>query len=310
MCSFSLSPIAARGLESAPMLPVLFHLPGGIPIFSYGVALGLSCVIGAHVAVYLAARSGIDEGRAWRFAVAVIVIGLVGGRIHDVAINAESFSEFVSEMLRLRHAGRTAYGAFLSASIAAVVTARVLKVPFWRFADAVAPTMALGLGLTRIGCFLWGCDYGVRTDDWGVRFPAGSPAWQDQIDQGLIGRDAATSLPVFPIQLVESAAGFAIGAFLLWAWFRRPRREGSVFLGFFATYGLVRALLEVWRADEGRGELAGMSTSMAIGLFTSVPALLLIFLPPLARWRPPAGAILPPPGDEPTDEAKKKAGDG
>lgn len=293
------------------MLPILFHLPGGIPIYSYGVALGLSCVLGAHLAVYLAARSEIEEKRAWWFALIVIVVGIVGGRVHDVAINAESLSQFFSEMTEVQHAGRTAYGAFLSASIAAVVTARALKVPFWRFADAVAPTMALGLGLTRVGCFLWGCDYGVRTEAWGVRFPAGSPAWQDQIDHGLITREAATSLPVFPIQLVESAAGFAIGVFLLWAWFRRPRREGSVFLGFFATYGVVRALLEVWRADEGRGELAGMSTSMAIGLFTSVPALLLIFAPRLARWRPEAGEILPPPGDEPADgKQKKKPGDG
>ncbi len=292
------------------MLPILFHLPGGIPIYSYGVALGLSCVLGAHLAVYLAARSGIEEKRAWWFALTVIVVGIVGGRVHDVAINSSSLSEFFAEIVKLQHAGRTAYGAFLSASIAAVVTSRALKVPFWRFADAVAPTMALGLGLTRVGCFLWGCDYGVRTEAWGVNFPAGSPAWQDQIDHGLITREAPESLAVFPIQLVESAAGFAIGLFLLWAWFRRPRREGSVFLGFFATYGLVRALLEVWRADEGRGELAGMSTSMAIGLFTAVPALLLIFAPPLARWRPEAGEVLPPPSDEATADKAKKAGGG
>lgn len=294
------------------MLPILFHLPGGIPIYSYGVALGLSCVLGAHLAVYLAARSGIEERRAWWFALTVIVVGIVGGRVHDVAINSDSLSEFFSEMTKLQHAGRTAYGAFLSASIAAVVTARALKVPFWRFADAVAPTMALGLGLTRIGCFLWGCDYGVRTDAWGVHFPAGSPAWQDQLDHGLITREATESLAVFPIQLVESAfGGFAIGLFLLWAWFRRPRREGSVFLGFFALYGVVRALLEVWRADEGRGELAGMSTSMAIGLFTSLPAVLLIFVPQLARWRPEAGEILPPPGDDDASgEQQKKAGGG
>lgn len=291
------------------MLPILFHLPGGIPIYSYGVALGLSCVLGAHLAVYLAARSGVQEKRAWWFALTVIVVGIVGGRVHDVAINSASLAEFFAEITKLQHAGRTAYGAFLSASIAAVVTSRVLKVPFWRFADAAAPTMALGLGLTRVGCFLWGCDYGVRTEAWGVQFPAGSPAWQDQLDHGLITREASASLAVFPIQLVESAAGFAIGVFLLWVWFRRPRREGSAFLGFFATYGVIRALLEVWRADEGRGELAGMSTSMAIGLFTAGPALALVFVPALARLRPAAGEVLPPPAaeGEAADAEKKKA---
>lgn len=290
------------------MVPVLFHLPGGIPIYSYGVALGLSCVLGAHLAVYLATRNGIEEKRAWWFAITVIVVGIVGGRVHDVAVNATSLSEFLAKLTEVQHAGRTAYGAFLSASIAGVLAARVYRLPFWRIADAVAPTMALGLGLTRVGCFLWGCDYGVHTEAWGVRFPAGSPAWQDQIDAGQLTTAASTSLPVFPIQLVESAAGFAIGVGLLWLWFRRPRREGTVLLGFFASYGLVRALLEVWRADEGRGELAGMSTSMAIGLFTAGPALLLIFAPPLARLRGDAGEVLPAPvpDDEANDSKKPK----
>ncbi|MCO5169357.1 MAG: prolipoprotein diacylglyceryl transferase [Planctomycetes bacterium] len=288
------------------MMPVLFHLPGGIPIYSYGVALGLSCVLGAHLAVYLATRSGIEEKRAWWFAITVIVVGIVGGRVHDVAVNARSVGEFMAKITEVQHAGRTAYGAFLSASIAAVFASRAYRVPFWRFADAVAPTMALGLGLTRVGCFLWGCDYGVHTEAWGVRFPAGSPPWQDQIEAGLLTTAAPTSLPVFPIQLVESAAGFAIGVGLLWLWFRRPRREGTVFLWFFASYGLVRALLEVWRADEGRGELAGMSTSMAIGLFTAGPALLLLLAPPLARLRGDSGEVLPAPTDEEDEKAPKK----
>jgi phosphatidylglycerol:prolipoprotein diacylglycerol transferase len=289
------------------MLPILFELPGGFPIYSYGVALGLSCVLGAHLAVYLATRCSIEERRAWWFALAVVVIGIVGGRVHDVVINAKSVGEFFTEIVKLQHAGRTAYGAFLSGCLAAIGASRVLRVPFWRMMDCIAPTGLLGLGLTRIGCFLWGCDYGVRTDEWGVRFPAGSPAWQDQLDAGLIDRAALTSLPVFPIQLVESVVGFVLGGFLLWLWFRRPRREGTVALSFFATYGVARAILEVYRADSGRGELAGMSTSMAIGVYTAGPALLAMFVPALARLRPEAGPVVDAPKDEPATE---KAGKG
>jgi phosphatidylglycerol---prolipoprotein diacylglyceryl transferase len=277
--------------------PILFELPGGIPIYSYGIMLGLSCVIGAHIAVYLSVRSGIPEKKAWYFALSVAITGIIGGRVHDVAVNATSVAQFFDEMTKLQHAGRTAYGAFLSGSIAAIVFARAYKVPFWRFADAAAPNMALGLGLTRIGCFLWGCDYGVRSERWGLRFPRGSPAWEDQNAAGLIGFGAPTSLPVFPIQLVESAIGFAIGGALLWLWFRRPRREGTILLGFFGLYGVARALLEIWRDDSGRGELLGMSTSMAIGVVTALAAVVLA-LPPLARLRPECGPALPPPSDE------------
>ena len=73
-----------------------------------------------------------------------------------------------------RHSGRTAYGGYIGGTLAAIVATRLLKVPFWRFADAVAPTLALGLGVVRIGCFCFGCDYGFQTDEWGVVFPEGS----------------------------------------------------------------------------------------------------------------------------------------
>lgn len=278
------------------MFPVLVQL-GGLKIYTYGVCLGLSCVLGGHIAVYLSARSGIRERQAWWFALSVILIGIVGGRVHDVAVNAPDLATFFREMTKLEHAGRTAYGAFVSATLAAIVVGRVLGVSFWRFGDAAAPTMALGLGLTRIGCFGWGCDYGCRVDPpWGVSFPPHSPAWGDQVQAGLLAPTAPGSLPVLPMQLIESAAGFLIGAILVRTWFRRPRREGSNLLLFFVLYGLVRALLEQWRADSGRGELLGLSTSTTIGLGTALAGLVLLLVPPLAALRPEAGPVLPPPG--------------
>lgn len=281
------------------MMPVLIELPGGLRLHGYGVMLGLSCVLGAHLAVYLSRRSAISRREAWRFAITVIVIGLVGGRVHDVAINARSAGEFLGALLQLEHSGRTAYGAFLSATLGAVFASRVLGVSFWRFGDAAAPTMALGLGLTRIGCFLAGCDYGVRSPGWGVCFPRGSPAWEDQWQRGDIPFGAASSLPVFPVQFVESAAGFAIFGLCLAVWFRRPRREGAVLLTFFASYGLARAAIEQLRDDAGRGVLLDMSTSTTIGLATALAAAALTWTPALARLRDEAGPVLPPPqGDD------------
>jgi len=279
------------------MVPVLVELPGGLKIYSYGVMLGLSCVLGAHIAVYLAERSRIERSRAWWFAVIVIAVGIVGGRIHDLIVNSAALEEWVA----VQHAGRTAYGAFLAASVAGVVAARALSVPFWRIADAVAPTMAIGLGLTRIGCFLYGCDYGVRSDGaLGVSFPRGSPAWTDQRDAGLLEFSDPASLPVLPVQLLASALGLAIGGFLVWLWFRRPRREGTVLLAFFLAYGLVRAGLEQIRGDLGRGELLGLSTSTTIGLATATLAAAALFVPTLASLRPEAGEVVPagaPPDD-------------
>lgn len=279
------------------MFPVLIQV-GPLTIYSYGVFLGLSCVTGAHLAVALSERSGIPRAKAWWFTLIVIAVGLVGGRVHDVIVNGGGWSE----LLALVHSGRTAYGAFLSATAAALFAAWRLKVNFWRFGDAAAPTMALGLALTRIGCFLAGCDYGVRCDPpWGLCFPPNSPAWKDQ---GLVDL-TKPSLPVFPVQLLESGLSALIFAALMWLWYRRPRREGTVLLGFFVLYGLVRAALEQARGDSGRGVILGLSTSTTIGLATALVAAIAA-LPPLSRLRGDAGPVLEPP-PEPDPEPQEQA---
>jgi phosphatidylglycerol---prolipoprotein diacylglyceryl transferase len=273
---------------------------GPISFYGYGIMLGLSCVLGAHLASYLSVRSGISSKKAWKIILTVIVAGIAGGRVHELIVTGQP----LSELFKLQHSGRTAYGAFLIATGFGVLACKGLRVPFWRFADAAAPTMALGLGITRVGCFLAGCDYGLRHESLGVTFPAGSPAWSDQLKAGDLTADALRSLPVMPTQLLSSLAGFAIFALCLKLWFRRPRREGDVTLLFFGAYGLARAGLELLRGDRGRGELGGMSTSTTIGLASAAIALALILIPKLREYRAEAGEVLP---HQPEQEAEVAA---
>ena len=281
------------------MFPELFRIPFlGWPVYSYGVMLGLSCVLGAHLAVYLASRSGIDAKKAWWLVLIVIAIGVASGRAHELIVQGRLFS---SQALEVSHAGRTAYGGFIGGGLAGFFGARFLGVPFWKFADAVAPTLALGLGLTRIGCFMYGCDYGFRSDAWGVSFPAGSPACHDQLEAGLLQPLADGSfpaaLPVFPAQLLSSLVGWVLFGLCMWLWFRRPRREGTVLLVFVLTYGLARAGLEYLREDLGRGTLLGMTTSTTIGFGTAAVAIAFLCLPKLRDLRGDAGEVLDAPED-------------
>lgn len=261
---------------------------GPLTLHGYGIMLGFSCVFGAHLAAYLSARSGITSKKAWKIILTVIVAGIVGGRVHEIVVTGQPFSK----LLEFQHSGRTAYGAFLIATVFGFLACKGLRVPFWRFADAAAPTMALGLGITRIGCFLAGCDYGLRSDRFGLTFPQGSPAWGDQLRAGDIATDAARSLPVLPTQLLSSLVGLVIFALCMKLWFRRPRREGDVTLFFFGAYGLARAGLELLRGDRGRGELGGMSTSTTIGLVSVAVVLAFVLVPKLRALRAEAGEIL------------------
>jgi phosphatidylglycerol:prolipoprotein diacylglycerol transferase len=130
------------------------------------------------------------------------------------------------------------------------------------------PSLASGLLLTRIGCYLFGCDFGLplgssaphwlRALGTFPRWPetlldgAGSPAWTQHVAERGLSPTSPTSLPVHPTQLYESlAGGFILGGLLLLR--KKQRFQGELFLSFTFGYGLLRFLIEIWRDDSERG---------------------------------------------------------
>ena len=93
----------------------------------------------------------------------------------------------------------------------------------------------------------------------------GSPASEAQAKVGLLASAAESSLPVHPTQIYESAACFAIAAYLILRLHGNKRYDGQVFLSFVALYAGVRFVIEFLRNDD-RGGLFGLSTSQLIGL--------------------------------------------
>jgi phosphatidylglycerol:prolipoprotein diacylglycerol transferase len=126
---------------------------------------------------------------------------------------------------------------------------------------------------------LFGCDYGKRSDlAWAIRFPKDAPAWKDHVSLHLLSPDAAWSLPVHPTQLYEVLTGLSIFGLLMLL--RRVRKfSGEVFLGWVLGYGILRPIIEIYRGDDDRGSVGGLSTSQFIGMGSVVAGIgLLIFL--------------------------------
>ena len=117
--------------------------------------------------------------------------------------------------------------------------------------DASAPSVVLGTAITRVGCLLFGCDYGkVSHVAWAIRFPRDAPAWKDHVyNMHALAPDSAWSLPVHPTQIYETLGGLAI--FGLVMYLRRVRKfSGEVFLGWVMGYGIVRPIIEIYRGDD------------------------------------------------------------
>lgn len=279
------------------MHPVLFRLPwfsgGSIPFHSYGVMLGLSLVVGWYLTLGLAARDGLPRDAMSNCYVDTALMALVGSRLLYIATNPAEFDS-VASLFAFKNGGLVAYGGFLGGLFGSWLSLRYgvgftgifrkvsgllsrdrerpwPRFPLLPWADVAVPSLASGLFITRIGCWLFGCDYGrplgetapswlkslgtfPRWAEGAVDVGDGAPAWTAQVHAGLIPRSAPASLPVHPTQLYESLTGLALLVALL-ALRRYQRFRGEVFLWFVFLYGAARFLLELVRDDVERGDV-------------------------------------------------------
>lgn len=249
-----------------------------VPIYAYGVMLGTSMIVGWFLAMRNARQDGIPSDQAGVIYMWTAVWSIVGARLLYVITNPSTFLADPLEIVKVNNGGLVAYGGMIGGFLASWYNCRKRRIPLLQWADVSAPSVVLGTGITRMGCFLFGCDFGRRTDlPWAMSFPgpglfprseSGSPAWIRHVTHYGLSRDAAQSFPVHPTQLYELLVGFFLFGVLMYL--RRKRKfSGQVFLGWVIGYGLLRPLIEALRDDDQRGNVGPLSTSQFIGI-TSV----------------------------------------
>jgi phosphatidylglycerol---prolipoprotein diacylglyceryl transferase len=247
-----------------------------VPIYSYGVMLGTSMIVGWFLAMRNSKQDGIPVDDAGAIYMWSAVWSIIGARLLYVITNPNTFLHDPVEIVRVNNGGLVAYGGMIAAVLTSWYQCHKRKIPMLQWADAGTPSVVLGTGITRMGCFLFGCDFGRRSDlPWAVSFPGptalapgGSPAWMRHVSEYGLARDAVRSFPVHPTQLYELMVGFFLFGVLMTV--RRYRQfSGQVFLAWVIGYGILRPLIEILRDDDQRGTVGPLSTSQFIGM-TSV----------------------------------------
>ncbi|MBN2035695.1 MAG: prolipoprotein diacylglyceryl transferase [Chitinispirillaceae bacterium] len=237
------------------MHPVLFKV-FSFPIHSYGVMLAASFLLGIWVASVRAKRAGLNPGVIADVGFWVILSAIVGARAYYVVLH---FEEFQGNLLAIVNpfqggtigiGGLVMYGGFIGAIVASIIFFVVKKLPFLPYADACAPSIALGVMITRIGCFLNGCCYGSATSHGGVSFPLESAAGVYQRDIHAAG--------LYPSQLYESAGGLLMLFIILTAGRIKTFPGFQFFLAGF-LYAVLRFIVDftrVYGPDERLGSLS------------------------------------------------------
>ncbi|HEY4330241.1 MAG TPA: prolipoprotein diacylglyceryl transferase family protein [Phycisphaerae bacterium] len=224
------------------MHPWLLQNP---PISTYGAFILMALVVAWLWARARARRAHVEPSRVDLLIPLLLAAGLAGAWLFGVLTDVVTRQPVHSAVL---------VGSLLIATAAGIGYAWASGIRLGILGDVVAPPLALGIGIGRIGCFFAGCCFGKVCESptvlTGVRFPAGSFAALLQAQTGQLAAGVNGSLPVYPVQLYESGACLLL-AVLLWGWRRRDDRgvTGQKFLMLGIGYALIRFNLEFLRAD-------------------------------------------------------------
>lgn len=189
-----------RGLAAFLLMAgalIAFVLPAisdvdGLPVRGYGVMLLIAVVASAWIAIDRAEGLGIDTEILYSLMFWLVATGVIGARLFYLIQYWQEFahlplSRLPLELVNVTQGGLVVYGGLLAGAAAFFWIAYRHRLPALALADLVAPSVALGMGIGRIGCFLNGCCFGGFSDlPWAVTFPAGSPPYMRQVELGQI----------------------------------------------------------------------------------------------------------------------------
>jgi phosphatidylglycerol:prolipoprotein diacylglycerol transferase len=258
------------------MHPVLFQI-GPLAVRTYGFLLALAFILGIWFSAKRAKKQRIKIDWVPDLSLIILIAAIVGSRFFYVIRHLEEFEGHRWDMINpiqssgeIGIGGLSMFGGLILAIICSVIFLRLKKLNVQNIADILAPSVMLGLGVARIGCFLNGCCFGLPTQSFlGVIFPPNSPA-------GYFYQDTS----IFPIQLVASLMGFLIFGILLFIE-KFKKFDGFTFWLMLAFYSVDRFTIDFFRYYEESmifTRIGGVSFSMNQAL------IVLIFIISIFMW--------------------------
>ncbi len=224
---------------------------GHFTVHGYGLMIGLGFIAAVLSGGWLAKRHGLSEPDFTNMAMLVLIFGFVGGKLLHMIVE---FKTLLSDPMEvIGSAGFVVYGGILSGIATIYVYCRIRKLKFMEYLDIFATAVPINQALGRVGCLLAGCCYGKETDSaFSLVFPEGSMA--------------PPNVRLIPTQPLMAAGDLIMFVIIVYVYLKKYR-PGIATALYLILYSLGRFVIEFFRADE-RGEVAALSTSQFIAIFT------------------------------------------
>ena len=187
----------------------------GIPAYTFFVSLGMLAGL-TYYLLDVRRRGRIGEG-ALVIIAAALVFGILGSKV-PLLFEGRSLPQIIF--------GKSIVGGLIGGMFGVYATKRLFKIQL-RLGNVIAPAVALGMAIGRLGCFFTGCCYG-KVAAWGFDFG-----------------DGLTRLPT---QLFESAFHLIAFCVLLY-WRDRAKTPGILFKLYLLAYFVFRFCCEFIREN-------------------------------------------------------------
>lgn len=255
------------------MYPVLFNIDlgflglGVVQFRTYSLMLLVAFVVAIIVFwILVKRRTIIDTSIVSDLAFWVIIGVVLGARLAYVFMHWSEFAPNPAAIFRIWEGGAVYYGGFILAFVFGAIYLWRKKIPALPLLDIIAPVVALGEGIGRLGCFFNGCCFGKPTDVCGITFPVNSFA------SSIFGPEHS----IWPTQLFQAGGGILLFIILILLIRFVRLRKGQLFGIFLFGFGGLRLGVNFFRYYENNLNL-WTNNAIAIGLMVVGVGLAVLF---------------------------------
>ncbi|MDR3113058.1 MAG: prolipoprotein diacylglyceryl transferase [Endomicrobium sp.] len=247
------------------MHPILFQF-FSIKLYSYGLFAAFAFLAAFFYISSRAAKTKpilMEQNALQNLFLYCAAIAIFGARLMYVLMNLQTFSQAPLDIFKIWEGGLVYYGGFVCAVLFVILYLKKHKIAVLKFSDIIAPALALGHALGRIGCFFAGCCYGKPCDlPWSVVFSNADSL-------------ALKNVHIHPTQLYEFLFNFLI-FLILHLYNKKAHKDGKAAAFYLIMYSLMRFIIEFFRGDE-RGEFfLGLSPAQNISIVLFIFGILLL----------------------------------
>ena len=246
------------------MYPILFEF-GFITIFTYGLLVATGFLTAILFASSRAEKEGLESQKILDLCFYIMLSALIGARFLYVIVEYKYFLTNPIEIFKFWKGGLVFYGGLILGVITAFLYLKKHKMPLWKTADLLAPSILIGQCIGRWGCLFAGCCYGIKTDvSWAITFT-------NPLSLAPIG------ISLHPTQIYLSLNAAFILIVLIWL-SKRKKFDGQIIWSYGILYSMGRFLIEYFRGDDrGFAVEQFLSTSQFVGILIFILSALMFF---------------------------------